>query len=101
MPTHSSGVGNVISCICMIYPQLEYPAISCCALLQSPFEEGNELGIKSVNCTALAVHHKSCLSARIRGIYWPSVKIEREDWMRNTLEMLKHRNVLRQIPFKF
>lgn len=83
----------------MIYQQLQYPAISCCAFLQSPFEEGNESGIKSVNCTALAVHHKSYVSAGIRGIYWPSVKIQREDWMRNILERLKHKNVSRQIPF--
>lgn len=35
------------------------------------------MGIKSVNCTALAVHCKSYPSARVRGIYWPSVKIQR------------------------
>lgn len=58
---------------------IRYPAISCSAFLQSPFEEGNESGIKSFNCTALAVHHKSSPSARMRGIYWPSVKIQRED----------------------
>lgn len=87
--------------MCMIYPQLQYPAMSCCVFLQSPFEEGDESGIKSVNCTALAVHHKSYLSARIRGIYWLSVKIQREDCMRNALERLKQGNVLRQIPFCF
>lgn len=35
------------------------------------------MGIKSVNCTALAVHHKSYPSARVRGIYWPSGRIQR------------------------
>lgn len=35
------------------------------------------MGIKSVNCTALAVHRKSFPSARVRGIYWPSVKFQR------------------------
>lgn len=35
------------------------------------------MGIKSVNCTALAVHHKSYPSARVKSIYWPSVKFQR------------------------
>lgn len=74
MLTFWSGRGNVTSCICMKYPQLRAPAISWCACLQPPLEQGNELGIKSVNYTALAVHHKSYVSARIRDIYWPSVK---------------------------
>lgn len=60
-------------------PTAQYPAISSCAFLPSPFEDGDESGIKSVNCTVLAVRRKSCLSGRIRTIYWPSVKIQRQD----------------------
>lgn len=50
--------------MCVRYPQLPEPAASCQAFPQFPFEEGNEWGIKSLNCTALAVLRKSWLSAR-------------------------------------